>query len=85
MPTKKNNGEWGSIFEKEVETNIKSNASKFKISNLQTKHKHFERELKLSLILDFAQCNSKSHLPHPNVNIHDEINNIFAMTTWSLF
>jgi hypothetical protein len=70
VPTKKNNGEWGSIFEKEGETNAKSNinASKFKISNLQTKHKHFERELKLSLILDFVQCNSKSHLPHPNVN-----------------
>jgi hypothetical protein len=56
-----------------------------KTSNLKTKHKletHFERELNPSLILDFAQCNSKSHPPHPNVNkLHKKPSTITSTIT----
>jgi hypothetical protein len=57
-------------------------ACKCKTSNLQTKHKHrFGGELNLNLILDFAQCNLKSHSAHPNASkIHDETNTISLVT-----
>jgi len=35
---------------------------------LNTNCRHFEGELNPSLISNFAQCNSKSHPSHPNVN-----------------
>jgi hypothetical protein len=36
---------------------------------------YFDGDLNLNLISNFAQCNSKSHPTHPNVNkTHDEIN-----------
>jgi hypothetical protein len=42
--------------------------------NLHITHQNFERELNPNLIIDSAQCNSKFHPPHPNVNkSHDEV------------
>jgi len=64
---------------KHIERSI--DAYKFKTSNFKTKHKYFEGELNPILISNFAQCNSKSHPPHPWASkVHDEIITISPVT-----
>jgi hypothetical protein len=85
---KKKNAEFGSITgrrviwmtqKKHIERSI--DAYKFKTSNFKTKHKYFEGELNPILISNFAQCNSKSHPPHPWASkVHDEIITISPVT-----
>jgi hypothetical protein len=72
VASKKKSVKFGSIFKKEGESfgwekkkDISIDAYKFKTSNFKTKHKYFEGELNPILVSNFAQCNSKSHPPHP--------------------
>ncbi len=54
--------------EKQTQKVSDIDAFKIKTSNLQTKHKHFERELNSNMISNFVQCNLKSHPSRPNVS-----------------
>ncbi len=55
-------------MKREINTKINIGPSKFKTSNLQTKHKHLRGIIHPSLISNFAQSKIKSHLSHLNIN-----------------